>query len=140
MFVMSESAEWEGYHLRAIGEADAYGHRKTANVAEDLSREIKKHTGEDTMVSDLTYDLRSGEPDFTDRLIASTFGTMAFDAARHDKSGVMTAIVNGCYALVEIPDPKLGPTTLNVATMYDTERMRPNYGGKVGLPIFLQRG
>src|SRR5246500_2356479 len=76
LFVMSEGAEWEGYRLREYGEADAYGHRKKANVAEDLSDVIKKHTGEETVVSDLTCDLRSGGPDFTDRLVATTFGTI----------------------------------------------------------------
>ena len=106
---MSEGAEWEGYRLREYGEADAYGHRKKANVAEDLSDVIKKHTGEETVVSDLTYDLRSGGPDFTDRLVATTFGTIALDAAREGKSGLMTAIVNGSFAFVEIPDPQARP-------------------------------
>ena len=139
LFVMSEGAEWEGYRLREYGEADAYGHRKKANVAEDLSDEIKKRTGEETVVSDLTYELRSGGPDFTDRLVATTFGTIALDAAREGKSGLMTAIVNGSYALVEIPDPKLGPRKVDVETMYNKERLRPNYSNKVGLPIFLTR-
>ena len=57
--------------------------RQRANVAEDLSDVIKKRTGEETVVSDPTYDLRSGGPDFTDRLVATTFGTIALDAARH---------------------------------------------------------
>lgn len=139
LFVMSEGAEWEGYNLREYGEADAYGHRKKANVAEDLSDEIKKRTGEETVVSDLTYDLRSGDPDFTDRLISTTFGTMAFDAVLEGKSGLMTAIVNGCYAMVEIPDPKLGARKVDVERMYDKERLLPNYANKVGLPIFLTR-
>jgi 6-phosphofructokinase 1 len=139
LFVMSEGAEWEGYRLREYGEADAYGHRKKANVAEDLSDEIKKRTGEETVVSDLTYDLRSGNPDFTDRLVATTFGTIALDAAREGRSGLMTAIINGSYALVEIPDPVLGPRKVDVETMYNKERLRPNYSNKVGLPIFLTR-
>ena len=139
LFVMSEGTEWEGYRLREYGEADAYGHRKKANVAEDLSDVIKKRTGEETVVSDLTYDLRSGGPDFTDRLVATTFGTIALDAAREGKSGLMTAIINGSYALVEIPDPVLGPRKVDVETMYNKERLRPNYSNKVGLPIFLTR-
>jgi 6-phosphofructokinase len=129
----------ERLYLREYGEADAYGHRKKANVAEDLSDEIKKRTGEETVVSDLTYDLRSGGPDFTDRLVSATFGTLAFEAVRDGKSGLMAAIVNGCYALVEIPDPKLGPRKVDVDRMYNTERLRPNYGNKLGLPIFLTR-
>jgi 6-phosphofructokinase 1 len=50
----------------------------------------------------------------------------------------MSALVKGCYELVPIPDPKLGPRKLDVATMYNTERYRPNYANKRGLPAFLQ--
>jgi 6-phosphofructokinase 1 len=51
----------------------------------------------------------------------------------------MTAISDGRYSLVAIPDPKLGPRKVDVATMYNTERYRPTYDGKLGLPIFLIR-
>ena len=51
----------------------------------------------------------------------------------------MAAINNGCYAMVEIPDPKLGPRKVDVATMYNVERFRPNYANKIGLPIFLTK-
>jgi 6-phosphofructokinase 1 len=51
----------------------------------------------------------------------------------------MTAIQHGIYALVEIPDPKLGPRKVDVANMYNTERYRPDYSNKLGLPIFLTR-
>lgn len=135
--VLSEGAQWEGYQLREYGEPDAYGHRKKQNVAEALSEEIQKRTREETVVSDLTYDLRSGAPDFVDKLIASTFGTMALDCVLEGKSGLMAAIVGGCYALVPIPDPKLGPRKVDVETMYNTDRCRPNYTNKTGLPVFL---
>jgi len=51
----------------------------------------------------------------------------------------MAALVNGCYAMAPIPDPGLGPRHVDVATMYNTERYRPNYANKTGLPIFLTR-
>ncbi len=139
LVVLSEGAEWEGYSVREYGEADAFGHRKKANVAEDLSDEIKKRTKEETTVSDLTYELRSGEPDFVDKMVASTFGNMALDCLLENCSGVMMAIQNGCYARAPIPDPKLGPRKVDVATMYNTDRYRPNYAAKCGLPIFLTR-
>jgi ATP-dependent phosphofructokinase / diphosphate-dependent phosphofructokinase len=139
LVVLSEGAEWEGYQVKEYGEPDAYGHRKKMSVGEDLSGEIKKRTGEETVVSDLTYDLRGGSPDFVDKLVATTFGNMALDAIQDNKSGLMTAIVNGCYALVEIPDPKLGPRKVDLATMYNTERYRPKYDLKLGLPIFLTK-
>jgi ATP-dependent phosphofructokinase / diphosphate-dependent phosphofructokinase len=139
LVILSEGAEWEGYQVREYGEADAYGHRKKENVAEALSDEIRKQTKEETIVSDLTYDLRSGAPDFVDKLVASTFGTMALEAVLDNQSGLMAALVNGCYTMAPMPDPALGPRHVEVATMYNTERYRPNYANKNGLPIFLTR-
>jgi 6-phosphofructokinase len=139
LVILSEGAEWEGYQVREYGEADAFGHRKKENVAEALSDEIKKRTKEETIVSDLTYDLRSGAPDFVDKLIASTFGTMALECVLSGGSGLMAALVNGCYKMAPIPDAALGPRHVDVATMYNTERYRPNYANKNGLPIFLTR-
>ena len=139
LLVLSEGAEWEGYTVQEYGEPDAYGHRKKASVGEALGTEIRNRTGEECIVSDLTYDLRSGEPDFVDKLVASAFGAMGFDAVLEGKSGLMTALVNGCYKMVPIPDPKLGPRKVDLASMYNTERYRPNYGNKTGLPIFFIR-
>jgi len=55
------------------------------------------------------------------------------------KSGKMAALVEGKYQMVDIPDPKLGPRRVDVANMYNTDRYRPNYSNKTGLPIFLTR-
>src|SRR5512140_1589015 len=95
LVVLSEGAQWEGYTVQEYGEADAYGHRKKASVAESLSDEIKRRSGEETIVSDLTYDLRSGSPDFVDRMVGFTFAGMATDALEDGKSGLMTAINEG---------------------------------------------
>jgi 6-phosphofructokinase 1 len=137
LVLLSEGAEWEGYTVKEYGDPDAFGHRKKMSVAEDLSNEIKKATGEETIVSDLTYDLRSGSPDFVDRMVASTFAGLAIDAIKDGRKGLMTAIQNGCYTLNEIPDPKLGPRKVDIERMYNTERYRPTYDHKMGLPIFL---
>jgi 6-phosphofructokinase len=140
LVILSEGAEWEGYQVREYGEPDAFGHRKKENVGEALASEIHARSSEETIVSDLTYDLRSGVPDFVDKLVASTFGTMALEAVLDHKSGLMAALVDGRYAMAPIPDPALGPRHVDVATMYNTERYRPNYANKTGLPIFLTRG
>jgi ATP-dependent phosphofructokinase / diphosphate-dependent phosphofructokinase len=139
LVILSEGAEWQGYKVKEYGDPDAFGHRKKMSVAEDLSSEIKAATGEETVVSDLTYDLRSGSPDFVDRMVATTFANMAMDALEDGKTGMMTAINSGCFAMVPIPDPKLGPRKVDIATMYNTERYRPIYDHKLGLPIFLTR-
>jgi ATP-dependent phosphofructokinase / diphosphate-dependent phosphofructokinase len=139
LIILSEGAEWEGYQVREYGEADAFGHRHKANVGEDLSDEIRKATNEETIVSDLTYDLRSGSPDFVDKMVASTFAGMAMDCIQRGEHGLMMAISHGCYTAALIPDPKLGPRKVDVETMYNAQRYRPNYAHKFGLPIFLTR-
>jgi len=139
LVVLSEGAKWEGYTVQEYGEPDAFGHRKKASIGEALSTEISRRTGEESIVSDLTYDLRSGDPDFVDKLIAANFGNLAMDAVLAGKSGVMAALVEGSYALAPIPDPALGPRKVDIATMYNTDRYRPNYANKLGLPIFLTR-
>jgi 6-phosphofructokinase 1 len=139
LVILSEGAEWEGYQTQEYGDADAFGHRHKANVGEDFSSEVKKATGEETVVSDLTYELRSGSPDFVDKMVASTFAGMAMDCIEKGEHGVMMAISHGCYASVPIPDPKLGPRQVDLETMYNTQRYRPNYAHKLGLPIFLTR-
>ena len=139
LVILSEGAEWDGYRVREYGEPDAYGHRKKASVAEDFSDEIKKRAGVETMISDLTYDLRSGEAAFIDKMISCTFAHMAVESIRKNQSGLMTAIAHGCYNMMPIPDSKLGPRCVDVDALYNTERYRPKYFEKAGLPIFLTR-
>lgn len=138
LVVLSEGASWSGYVVQEYGEPDDYGHRRKMNVGEAFADEAKKH-GLDAIFSDLTYELRGGSPDFVDKMVATTFGNMAFDAISTGKSGLMAAINEGRYAMVEIPDPKLGPRKIDVETMYNTERYRPNYSNKAGVPIFLTK-
>ena len=61
------------------------------------------------------------------------------DALEEDKSGLMTAINEGRYVMAPIPDPKLGPRKVDIASMYNTESYCPQYKHKSGLPIFLTR-
>ncbi len=136
LVILSEGARWKGYAVKEYGEPDAFGHRKKFSVAEAFSDEVQKK-GAETVVSDLTYDLRSGAPDFLDTLVATTFGTMAYDAITSHKTGLMAALSEGKFAMVPIPDPKLGPRHVNVEQMYNTDRYRPTYTSKEGLPLFL---
>jgi 6-phosphofructokinase 1 len=120
LVILSEGAGWQGYTVKEYGEADAFGHRKKVSVAEDLSDEVKRATGEETIVSDLTYDLRSGSPDFVDRLVAFTFAGMAMDTVEEGQSGLMTSINEGRYVMATIPDSKLGPRRVDIAFFVTT--------------------
>jgi len=137
LIIVSEGAMWTGGEIREYGEADAYGHRKKADIGHALAEEVHQRTGQETMVSDLTYDLRSGEPDSIDQLVSITFANIAVDLIREGVSGKMIAIQNGCYAHVPLPDSGLGARKVDVATLYNTERYRPNYRSKLGAPLLF---
>lgn len=137
LVVLSEGCTWSGYELREYGEPDAYGHRKKANVAEALGMEIGNRKRLEIVISDLTYDLRSGEADFIDKMVAVTFATMAVESIEKKESGLMAAIDNGRYRMVPIPDPGQGPRRVEVESLYDTDQCRPRYAHKAGKPVFL---
>ena len=137
LVVVSEGAVWEGQQVAEFGESDAYGHRKKVDIGHALAEEIKRRTGEETMNSDLTYDLRSGDPDSIDQLVATTFANLALDLISEGVAGRMVAIQEGRYTHATLPDPKLGPRQVDVAALYNRERYRPHYAGKLGAPMLL---
>jgi 6-phosphofructokinase 1 len=139
LLLMSEGARWHGHAVEEYGIADAFGHRRKVSVAESFARRVEEHSGEETLVADLTYELRSGEPDFIDKLISTSFATMACDCIFENARGRMMAIRNGCYSDADIPDPSLGPRQVDVETMYNTDRFRPHYRSKKHLPLFMLR-
>ena len=91
------------------------------------------------MVSDLTYDLRSGEPDSIDQLVAITFANIALDLILNGVTGRMVAVQNGCYAHTALPPSSLGPRKVDVAMLYNANRYRPNYISKLGAPFLFSR-
>jgi 6-phosphofructokinase len=133
--IASEGALPQGLELREVGEADAYGHRHKASIGEFLADEIRQRTGIETVNSELTYDLRSGDPDALDQMVAITFANVAMELIVDGRSGFMTAIRDGRYSFCPIPEP--GARTVDVAHQYNVERYRPQYGEKIGLPIML---
>jgi 6-phosphofructokinase len=135
--ITAEGAIWQGAQMTDVGATDAFGHRHKANIGEALASEIRYRTGIETLASELTYDLRSGEPDSIDSLVATTFANVAMDLVEGGITGRMVAIQDGKYAHTALPDPALGPRTVDVPVMYNVARFRPRYDGKLGDPMLL---
>jgi 6-phosphofructokinase 1 len=135
--IASEGAVWTGQKAEDYGEADAYGHRKKVDIGHALAEILRQRTGEETMTSDLTYDLRSGDPDAVDQVVATTFANVAFDLIGDKVYGRMMAIREGLYSHAPLPDHALGPRTVDIEKLYNTKRYRPRYAGKLGAPVFL---
>ena len=49
----------------------------------------------------------------------------------------MVAIRDGNYTDAELPDPALGPRTVDIEKLYNAARYRPNYAAKLGAPLLL---
>ena len=135
--VAAEGAVWLGGSIADVGPTDAFGHRHKSNIAEILSAEIQGRAGIDAVFSDLTYDLRSGEPDSLDQMVAITFANVAMDLIGDGVRGRMVGIREGKYAHAPLPDPGTPARRVDVATMYNEERFRPRYVGLLGRPLLL---
>jgi 6-phosphofructokinase 1 len=128
---------WQGGTLPDVGDADMFGHRHKANVGEALAEEIKRRTGHEAVASELTYDLRSGEPDSLDLMVAITYANVAVDLLRDGVHGRMVGIVDGKYAHVPLPGPGDEARRVDVERMYNLDRFRPQYSDRLGYPLLL---
>ena len=137
LVVVSEGAMWTGGKLEEYGEPDGFGHRKKMDVGQQLAQEITRITKLPTRPQDLTYDLRSGDPDPFDRIVATTFGALAVELLAQGTTGRMLAIQNGLYTHAPLPDAARGARTVDVATYYDAARFRPRFSGQLGKPTFF---
>ena len=131
--IASEGAIWQGGELREVGEADAYGHRHKADVGEALADELHRRTGIETVHSDLTYDLRSGDPDALDQMVAITFANVAVDLLADGQFGRMVAVRDGKYSHAPLPERSAGARTLDVEAMYNTDALPAPLRGKARL-------
>lgn len=137
LVVVSEGAMWKGGKLEEYGEPDGFGHRKKMDVGQQLAAEISRITKLPTRPQDLTYDLRSGEPDPFDRIVGASFGAMAVELLAGGTTGRMLAIQNGLYTHAPLPDAARGARTVDVATSYDVARFRPRFSAQLGKPVFF---
>jgi ATP-dependent phosphofructokinase / diphosphate-dependent phosphofructokinase len=139
LVIASEGAVWHGANLEEYGDADAYGHRRKADIGFALAEELHRMTEVETVHSDLTYDLRSGDPDALDQMVATTFANIAVDLIAEGTTGRMVAIRDGKYAESPLPERALGARRIDIDSMYNIERLRPRYDSRLGMPLLLGR-
>jgi ATP-dependent phosphofructokinase / diphosphate-dependent phosphofructokinase len=94
--------------------ADAYGHRKKSNVAEFLADELgKRIPGVRFLAVDLTYFLRSGEPEVYDKHMAIYYANLVMSSVKTSRYGVMAAHREGRFVYTDIPGKDLPARRLN---------------------------
>ncbi len=73
-----------------------------------------------------------------DSMVAITFANVAMDLMADGVSGRMSAVQDGKYTHSPLPEPGVGPRRVDVVDMYNAERFRPRYDGRLGEPLLLQ--
>jgi ATP-dependent phosphofructokinase / diphosphate-dependent phosphofructokinase len=124
--VLSEGANL-GVSVPETGEPDAYGHRKKANVAEFLADQLTERLPEIRFLPiDLTYFLRSGEPDVYDKHMAIFYANLVMSQVESGTYGVMAAHRDGAFISTDIPGKDLPARRVDPADYHST-RYRPRF-------------
>lgn len=124
--ILSEGANL-GMPVPEVGPADAYGHRKKVNMAEFLADELSKRVPNVRFLPiDLTYFLRSGEPEVYDKHMAIYYANMAMSALTSGMYNVMAAYRNGKFIYTDVPGKQWPARRVNLED-YDTENYLPRY-------------
>jgi len=124
--VLSEGANL-GMSVPEVGLADAYGHRKKVNVAEFLADQLTERLPNVRFLPiDLTYFLRSGEPDVYDKHMAIYYANLIMSSVEDGTAGVMAAYRNGAFALTDVPGKDQSARRVDPADYHPT-RYRPRF-------------
>jgi 6-phosphofructokinase 1 len=137
ILTISEGAIIEGYDVYETGEEDAYGHKKLGGIGIILSEKIKEMTGQNTMVQQLGYLMRSGAPDSLDRMVAMSFGNLVSQLLRRKETGKLVALHGGKYTTVPIEMVLAGRKRVDVPAFYDIDQYKPKIKDFMGVPMFL---
>ncbi|MGP1282816.1 MAG: 6-phosphofructokinase [Parasphingopyxis sp.] len=136
MCVISEGARIVGEE--ASGElGKSATHRIEGGVGQRLARIIEARTGIGTVVQELAYLMRAGEPDAMDRMVGFAFGGLAVQLLRDGQAGRMVALTDGNYC--HVPNDTLleRQKSVDTANLYDSTAYRAKLLRIEGMPMFL---
>jgi 6-phosphofructokinase 1 len=137
MVTMSEGAHMVGGKVVEFGEADSYGHRKLGGIGQITGEALKRLTGEDIVLQQIAYLMRSGAPDAVDLMVSVNFAHMAMDLIQERVSGRMCALRDGSYVHVPISTMTTGVKRVDVSELYDVDQYQPKVRRVLGKPMFL---
>ena len=138
MCVISEGATIKGESAgedptRSMPASD----RDEMNVSRRLGRAVKERLGYGTVIQELAYLMRAGEPDAMDRMVGLAFGGLAVQLLQRGQSGRMVALKDGNYCHVPIGTLEEGNKSVDVSGLYDASLYRAKLMRVEGMPMFL---
>ncbi|HEY6917132.1 MAG TPA: ATP-dependent 6-phosphofructokinase [Allosphingosinicella sp.] len=129
---LSTDADGDQSHI-----AQSATKRGKAGVGQRLARAIEERTGIGTVVQELAYLMRAGEPDAMDRMVGFAFGGLAVQLLQRGEYGRMVALIDGNYEHVPIDTLLGGTKSVDVGSLYDSATYRARLLRVEGMPMFL---
>jgi ATP-dependent phosphofructokinase / diphosphate-dependent phosphofructokinase len=144
VLLVSEGVTLEDDGMVFRGErADAYGHRQLGGIGrlvaarlEELSPTYNNGKKVGTLVQELGYLVRSGEPDYLDAKLPTAYGNMAVNQFVNGSSGQLMVLKHGRFGTTPIDVVTSRKKVVNVERDYDAERLRPTYANFEGRSLF----
>jgi 6-phosphofructokinase 1 len=138
MCVISEGATIageKGYDdaTRSLAGSD----RDETNVSRRLGQHIKEKLGFGTVVQELAYLMRAGEPDAMDRMVGLAFGALAVQLISRGEKARMVVLKGGSYSHVNIETLEQGQKSVDVSALYDPQLYRAKLMRVENMPMFL---
>jgi 6-phosphofructokinase 1 len=138
MCVISEGATLKG---EAPGDDSARSipasERDEVSVSRRLGKAVTERLGCGTVIQELAYLMRAGEPDAMDRMVGLAFGALAVQLLQRGEPGVMVVLSDGNYGHVPIGRVEEGRKSVNVTGLYDASAYRAKLMRVEGMPMFL---
>jgi 6-phosphofructokinase 1 len=111
--------------------------RQAVGVGQRLGRAIEKRLGAGTVIQELAYLMRAGEPDAMDRMVGFAFGGLAVQLLQRGEHGRMVTLSNGNYDHVAADTLLHGKKSVDVSALYDRATYRARLMRVEGMPMFL---
>lgn len=111
--------------------------RNSVNVGTRLAREIEARSGRGTIVQEIAYLMRAGEPDAMDRMVGFAFGAYAAQLIEEGRTGTMVCLQDGNYQRVPADTVLKGTRRVSVPGLYDPAQYRAELLKVEGMPMFL---
>jgi 6-phosphofructokinase 1 len=137
MMVVSEGATLQGERDDAGELSKPASERGDIGIGRQLAGAIKARLGCGTVVQELAYLMRAGEPDAMDRMAGFAFGGLAVQLLARGETAAMVALTGGNYGHVPIDTLLGGVKTVDVAGLYDPAAYRARLMRVEGMPMFM---
>jgi len=111
--------------------------REEISVSRRLGRAIKQRLGQGTVIQELAYLMRAGEPDAMDRMVGLAFGALAIQLVARNEHARMVALKDGNYCHVPIGRMEEGSKSADITGVYDHSLYRAKLMRVEGMPMFL---